>query len=462
MRKLILILLIIFSSRVFSQEKLTFESVNDKTYNFYLKKNWKELINLAEKAISQDIDFYYLRYRLGIAYYETEKYYSAIKNLKNVFDINPDDDELNSYLYYSHLLSGRPDEAEFYFSELSGREKDRIRPLNNSFMNNLFAESGFASNNDINKNESADIDGTDDYYGEQTLNGNYFYFRTGLKQIPFKRVSIKYNYSYLNLKKTKVISYNDLKISDDYSQKQNQFYNEITFSLGNGVLVSPAGHYVNVSDNTIFAEYDSAAYVFDSLSNNYRLEEVFYTINRKDSELNNFVLSIDVNKHFAKFKAGINASFSQLNYDHQSQIGASFSYLPMENLNFYTVSNLVLHNQNSISNLIFTQQIGGSFTREFYYNAFFTFGNINNYNEQNGALVYNNPDVTTSKFGAELNYYFPFNLNAYIVYLMQFKEKKYFEYILSGNENRYPVYSPVVKNLDYNTNIFLLGLKYLF
>lgn len=462
MRNLILILLFVLSSRVFSQDKLTYESVNEKTYNFYLNKNWKDLINIAEKAIRQNIDFYYLRYRLGIAYFETEKYSSAIKNLQNVYDINPEDDELNTYLYYSHLLSGRQDEAETYFSEISNSGKDRIRPLNNTFINNIFAESGFAANDDVSNNESVNIDGTDDYYGEQTLNGNYFYLRTGLKQIPFRSVSIKYNYSYLNLKKTKVIAFNDLKISDDYSQKQNQFYNEITLSFGNGLTISPAGQYVNVSDNTIYADFDSVTYVFDSLMMKYKPEEVFYTLNREDSELNNFVLSLDISKQFARFKTGINGSFSQLNDMHQSQIGTSFSYFPMENLNFYTVSNLVLHNQSSISNLIFTQQIGGSFSKEFYYNVFFTVGKMQNYNEQNGALVFNNPDVTTSKFGAELNYFFPFNMNAYLVYLLQFKEKKYIEYRLSGYENSYPVYSPVINNLDYNTNIFLIGLKFLF
>lgn len=462
MRKLILLLLLAVSLDIYSQEKMTYESVNDATYNFYLKKNWNELIRLGEKAIRNNIDFYYLRYRLGVAYYKTHKYGRAINNLENIFDINPEDDDLNAYLYYSFLLSGRADEAEIYFSELSESVKDKIRPANNSFINNLFTESGFGFNNDISKNESVDIDGVDDYYGEQILNGDYFYFRTGLKQIPLKRISVKYNYSYLNLKKTKVISFNDSKIHDDYSQKQNQFYNEITLNTGKGILISPAGHYVNVFDNTIYPNYDSATYIFDSLSMNYKLNEAYYTITRKDSELNNFVLSLDVSKHFEKFKAGVNGSFSFLNDKHQTQAGISFTYMPGENLNFYTVSNLVLHNQNSISNLIFTQQIGGSIINKFYYNLFFTYGKMENYNEQNGALVFNNPDITKIKFGAELNYYFPFNLNAYFVYLMQLKEKKYYEYRLTEYQSGFPLYSPVTSKLDYNTNIILLGLKYLF
>ena len=451
-----------FSLKTYSQEKLTYEKVNEKTYEYYLNKNWKELISFGNKALKQNIDFYYLRYRLGIAYYETEKFISAIPEFLKAFEVNPADNDLNEYLYYSYLLSGNSEEAGFYFSKLSESRKNKIRPLNNTFVNDFIAESGTGINNDLDKNETADIDGQDNIYGEQILNDNYFYFRTGLKQIPFQSVSIKYNYSYLNLKKKKVIRFNDENHTDNYSQKQNQFYNGIDILLPDGLIISPAGQYINSKDKTIYAEFDSAMYVYDSLSMTYKPVKYFYNITERETNMDNFVLSLSISKTFSLFKAGLNGSFSYLNDFHQSQLGTSFTYYPLENVYLYSKSDFTLHRQKEVTNLIFSQTIGGRITDRLFMDLFFTYGRMNNFNEQNGAIVYNNPDVIKYKFGAELNYYFPFNLNAYIVYLNQSREKKYLSYFISGYSNSYPVYSPDSFIQNYNTNIFLAGLKLLF
>ena len=50
-----------------SLDSQAFINVDTNTYNLYLEKDWDELIREGKRALRQDIDYYYLRMRIGIA-----------------------------------------------------------------------------------------------------------------------------------------------------------------------------------------------------------------------------------------------------------------------------------------------------------------------------------------------------------------------------------------------------------
>ncbi len=55
-----------------AQEEPVFDSkmVEDSTYRFYLDGDWWSVISYGEAALKEDIDYYYLRMRMGIAFFE--------------------------------------------------------------------------------------------------------------------------------------------------------------------------------------------------------------------------------------------------------------------------------------------------------------------------------------------------------------------------------------------------------
>ena len=71
MRKILLILLVVVSRTVlFASEKepdLDFNAVDILTYRLYMEKKWDSVIIVGKKALRNDIDYYYLRARMGIA-----------------------------------------------------------------------------------------------------------------------------------------------------------------------------------------------------------------------------------------------------------------------------------------------------------------------------------------------------------------------------------------------------------
>jgi hypothetical protein len=52
------------------------------TWRYFLEKRWDSLLLTGNNALESGIDFYYLRVRMGVASFETERYYPAVRHLK--------------------------------------------------------------------------------------------------------------------------------------------------------------------------------------------------------------------------------------------------------------------------------------------------------------------------------------------------------------------------------------------
>lgn len=441
----------------FSQNNYGYEYAEKKSGELFLNKKWDELIAFGKKALKDKIDFYYLRVRLGTAYYKKNQYLYASENFEKAQDFGYEESSVMEMLYFSYLKTGREDDAEYVFTRLPETNKYRIRPLNNAFINNVIAISGTGISNDINRNSEASAVTGDEgnVYSEQTLNGNKFFINAGIKQIPVERVSVFYDYTYINQEKEKQYFIDSNTYSDSYSEIQNRFYNKLDILAGRGFVVSPAFQYINKRYTTFFLNYDSIAEysMYDNTSG-----KADYSFTDEETNQDDFVLSLELIKYVSLFRFALNGSFSYLNENHQSQTGLSFTYFPNGKTDFYLTTNAVLHFQNNVTNLIGTQLFGGRVLKNIYTNAFVTFGNISNYNEQNAFTVFNDPDRITLNFGAEVKYNILENFSAYFLYSNQQHERDIVNYEETGEGNS-PVSSEVLK---YQLNSVSAGLKFTF
>jgi hypothetical protein len=69
MRK-ILIALLLLSLCSINAQQLTQEQVDSETYASFINKEYKTTIKIGKQSIKAGVDFYYLRYRMGVSYYE--------------------------------------------------------------------------------------------------------------------------------------------------------------------------------------------------------------------------------------------------------------------------------------------------------------------------------------------------------------------------------------------------------
>ena len=451
----IIIFVLLTSVRSSAQEEMSVDIINDKMAAMLEESDWYNMIPYGESALRKGYDFFFLRARLGIAYYETQNYFKAITNLERALQIGYDNPTVLEDLYYSYLNTGREEDRNFIFKKLPKNMRKKLKPLENPLVDNLHAEFGTGISNDPDRNSSVDIDGSKNFYGEQTLTGNESYFNIGLNQLPLKFLNASFDFSFLKIKKTKQIMYNNELISDEYPEYQSRFYNSYNILISPGFIISPAGQYTGTKYTTVFAEYDSTAYYTkDSL-------KYLYSLSDQEKLLNSFVLSLDISKYVTRFKFGLNGSFSYLNDDHQYQYGLSFRVLPFSKPNFYSYTNVIMHNQNSVANLIVDQSFSGNVKNRFFYEIFATFGKMYNYNEHNGFRVYNT-DVINYKLGFETKYFITNNFSGKFIYSYQSRERNYLTNDLRFTYGNFADYSPQEKQLNYQVNNFLFGLNYSF
>ncbi len=445
---LFITIIIIFYANANAQNQITMDSIDSKMEKMFDDNNWYEMIPYGESMLRLGFDYFYLRARLGIAYYMTKDYFNAIPNFERALEVGYDNPTVLEYLYYSYLYTGREADKNYMFKQLPGRLRKKIKPLENPMADNLHVESGIGISNDPDKNSNVNFDGDNGSLRQQIINGNEFYFNTGLNQLPVDFLNVSYDYTYLKTQKTAQMQYQNEIINNDYYQYQNRFYNSFDFRIAQGLTITPAGHYLTTEEDVFTVNSDSAVYVLpDSV-------KYFYSFPVQENSYNSFVLSLDISKYISIYKFGINGSYSYLNKMHQSQYGLSFKVFPFSKINFYSYTNLVLQNQNSITNLIADQSFTGMFNNIFFYEAFATVGKMSNYNEHNGYRVYNNSDAITYKLGFELKYFLTKNFSADFIYSFQNRERNYLTYTT-------PV-SQEPGELNYQVNNFALKINYSF
>ena len=91
----------------FSQAQVTFRYADSVTYGLYTERNWSKLIIKGKEAIDEGHDFFYMRMRIGIAYYELKNYAMSAFHFKRALEFNDSDPLALEYLFYSYYLSGR-------------------------------------------------------------------------------------------------------------------------------------------------------------------------------------------------------------------------------------------------------------------------------------------------------------------------------------------------------------------
>jgi hypothetical protein len=482
--------LILLSFTGFSQAD--FRSVDSATYRLYTERKWDSLILEGKSALGGGLDYYYLRLRTGIAYFEKGKYISAANQLSVAREFNSLDPLATRYLYYAFLYSNQPGEARETASELPPELQKEIGYRKRTIPD-VFVSGGMilSSENSIEKNPS--LFGNDSLYGEKDVYANSWFFTAGLTVNISPRLSIIACYNYLNFTKNKYFQYGRVddhldsttqyswgyvnhytwskkayEESYQYHVRQQQLYAGADLLMGEGFTISPAFQLINVRYNNI-QPIASSHTVTDTLykysgSQQYQVysfNQTNYRFIGKDTSFYNYVVSLMFTKKFSVFSSSIALSYSNLNDKTQSQAAWSLTCFPFGNLNLYGTTAFTGFFQEKDSRLIFSQMIGGRICRWLWAEGNLTYGDITNANLYNGAVVYNNSDKFDYMAGGNLIFlisrHFTFNLN------WQYAAREsqtYFTATEQRGDNT--VYTTQIQNNAYHTNTITGGITWKF
>ena len=427
---LLLTVVAMFSVNLFAQDTLTAAVVEQKTYQLYQDKNWKELIKTGNKALYAGFDYFYIQMRIGIAYYENKQYCLAEPHFRKALQYSSNDELAKEYLYYCYLYAGRTEDA---------------RRLSKTFGNELLVKTGVAKQSAVGfvliEGGTKITDST--YYLDRTKKTESVfynpavYFQLGLEHGIKKRISLYHAATYFNQK------------NFVGTLTQLQYYLKAAIPVKNNWLISPSFHFVNINFSS-----DYTTTRIDTLwppgmphvppppgapplKTNTQTSTTTYKSNS-----NYYIGSFAVQKIVKQFTFSVGSTFSNMLNVNQYINTAAIYYTLLGNSKIVLGCIGYAHTEDnykttyvSSSSFIYTQPAKWMSLKLSYLS-----NKGNNLIEDNGYFVNNSPDLTTSRWGILANFYLSKFVTLYATYQLENKWEN-------------------IQQFNYRYNIAVAGIK---
>jgi len=395
-RSVIIIFLLLIQFGLSAQEQQRFRYADSITYELYLDKNWDDLIMKGKEALSNGHDYYYMRMRIGIAYYEKHNYAMASLHFKKALEFNSSDQVAIEYQFYSAFLSNRIYEAWAILSTAFPETRNRIIEESRFRKNTMAVESFYSNFSTDDLLTSPGDNFIDPEPGCQSI--TRYTLNNSIYASHILGNKFAYLHSFTNFLKDSYLHYYDgVSAADipDHKLMQNQYYGAFNFNSPKGWSFTPAFH-------ILFTSY-SYPYRYGSGMNSGLSSSVVTDIG--------YVSSLRINRSGGFLSIGAEAGFSELNYLMQAQGGVSLNVYPLGNTNLYlggTLSVIFPLEENQESPPVITGiTTGFSISKKVWFEFSGSDGFMKNYIENNGLFVFNGSDILKRKISGRL--IVPFN-----------------------------------------------------
>lgn len=356
------------------QEPLSFHTADSLTYNLYEQNRWKDLVFTGNQALKAGHDYFYLRMRLGIAYFMQEHYRIAALHFEKALAFNSSDQLAYDYLIKSYDWGGLEVESASVARRFPGLVKRSKHA--GGFIHSLNFYGGGSLSNGYDILSGIDPGGEAAIYGEATSGGNMFYSHAGLEFSPAPQFRWYLAYNYLLLPRKQIISVGGHDtISHRYDLRQNQVHFNAPLRLSGGWHITPAFNLLYTGFQPVVTAYDTVASAYD-----FRKTDTLYP---------NYIVSLNLTRELPYASLSISAGLSDFNNTWQKQLTFGSAVYPFANLNFYGLFDISVLNEASTYSLHYRSGIGLRFLSFLWLEGTHTFGDLKNAHSQNGLLVYN-------------------------------------------------------------------------
>jgi tetratricopeptide (TPR) repeat protein len=362
------------------QEVPDFNRFNQETYRLYLEGKWDSLKKVGRQALQSDIDFYYLRMRMGIACYQQKDYRKAIRHFEKALEFNRADPVALEYLYYARLMAGQTDQALITRKKFRGELAMKLPPVTSRFLDQASAEFLYASGR---VNDLLEDPGPFNPLipGVQNLTRYFFNATVSLSHRIAPWAGITQAYTYLN--KTNHQYYNDgLYLLELPEQQviQHQYYLSPRFTTPWGLSVNPALHRIGV-------RYQAPVIPDQGFQGgNNQVGMVFL----KDPAL---LAGLQLEQSLGHLDLQGGVWYSNLNAGEQWQSRLAVNWFPLGNLNLY--GGAAINTQwettpdGTLTRFIPELHAGLGIAGKVWLTLSGSAGEMMNYHESNGLIIYN-------------------------------------------------------------------------
>ena len=397
MRKLILVLSawLVLLTITHGQTEINFSSLDKQTYGLYLDKNWKDLASLGKKGLDNGFDYFYLRMRIGIAYYEQGNYRQAIPHFRKALTFNSKDQYANEYLYYSYLFSGYNADAINLSDKFTAKLKHKLGIKTVTGLRGFSIYNTYSFNTNRDKLDELEISEGLTTLGWQDIKLNYNLFQVNFEHMVSPKLSISHGYGYLKKQRYHLIQINGINyVYPDETYKQFQAFFSGNLLLADGLTTGLTLHYINLRP---LIHLETTGGFGGGGSTTYSQTDASH----------NYAGYFSVNKKLGLFNFGLGLAVANLNDNIQFQKDLFLTFFPLGNLYFYLSSQATHHSDflnldNPVNKWIFEQKIGFKIFNPLWVELYGSYGEKSDFIDYNGTVIYNDFNPITSNMGFNL------------------------------------------------------------
>ncbi len=430
-----------------AQETISYAYADSASYVQFVANDYKGLKELTHKALHEGLDFYYLRYRMGVLAYNHQNFDNAVGHLDAAYIMNPTDSILQEYLYFANLYSGRVENANslarslpFSFQERVGYKKKPI--------DNVVITGGVFSNKNISVNEQANLLTKPQNLANATYFGTAFGTTAVVENTFGNRLHFYNKFTYFKTNTNTITQYAKRNASMDLNaklrwdkeanNKQIQYTSGLAYQAKNGLLFGVGVGYFQTNSNSFIAKPN--------------IDTTFLTHDSSEVTFNDFSTSFSIGKRFKYFFPQATFTYSNLYDSTQLQGEFNLTYFPLGNMKFFGSSSISVINDGVNNHTIFSQKLAYIFSKYLWLEGKYSVGNHLNYISSLGFTTYNTPDPIKLIAGCDVHFTFK-HLELITSYSFQTRENSVTRFSYEGIKT-----TPT----KYNNNNLIVALKWNF
>ncbi len=396
------------ASASFAQENLNSQLIESKTLNYYYNSNWDSLIVIGERAQKHGVDYYYLNYRLALAHFFKNNFFTASYYFNKAYKQNKSA-FLDAYFKEKYFLSLVYSKQNVTANSLLEAGDTLMDMYDLKYKGSLYIAGVVGIARPI--IAQAKLRNSDNSFLSET----YYQQSLGLANIIYdgiiaKNVSVDFAYSYAQLQMVAALENNSTFNIRDFVMQQNTLNvkpkywlnrtNSFSLALG---FSSIAGKPYGVLDSSTSFDY--------------------YTLSQ-----NSFMLGAEYYHLYKNISMGLNAAYSNFGFEEQQmQAGVSFSWFLKGNLDLYsnTQAHIFSDSPGSFRPIIY-QKIGFKARKNLWIEASGIYGDVKNFTLLSNNFTYEIPNHTYGIASAKAIYILNKNFNLFFgaQYWWKYTEKK--------------------------------------
>lgn len=452
MQKLIIVILLLFGiSPAFCQDTISFSEVDQKTMQHYYASQWDSVILVGNRGVDAGHDYFYLRVRIGIAYFYQSNYAKAIQHLEKARKYNSTDEFTNSYLYLSYKYMGRSADAEMMGRKLSDTLRSTALFKKPKFFSGFYTELGYSPTTNY---SPTPLSRQSPYFTEtSTKNNAMTYGFVGLTNQVTPWMTLFYGVTSLGTSLTKYTYENipplpplppKLKTTTtDLTIKMLQFYINSRIRLARGWILIPYYHAISLNGSS------------GTVTKPRRMDTTSF--NSRDA-----IMGIGFEKYYRNLVFSGEVSSNRFSNKSHLQLQTGVTWFPLSNQNLYLNGAVTYNMAQGVDSLFppnyeknklyVTGKIGGKLFSKLWGETTIYGGNIQDSQIGNGYLFFSNPSSYTMMANATLT-----------LYLKKLKISLKYQFAgLNGTKLSYITTNPITSEFSFNQQTITGGLLWNF